>query len=386
MKQSRLKILLLLLLIFSLASCGKSNDSSEVIIAPNTPQPVLSASATTETTSSPKPSISTSTPKIEQSLDISTFFSTENAFLQSVSLGTKSAITSSYVEFTKSSKGIESVQRRTFYSDAQAPSVEVLTFDGENIRRTAVLDDISYTYNFISKNNTNEILLCAPITIGTTWDIPQGKSSITSTNLQLILPFGKINAVEVSTKYDNGETRRHYFSSGIGLVAEYRMNASSEIIGGFELQEREIDRIYTQKIRFFYPVQNASNDSLIQYTSQDVRFVPNMDMRKLFSEKLSTPPVNSALIPISSTVKIQDIHLSDQSVSVDFSSELVTQMDLSRQEEKLLLQSLANTFGEYYQKSKVYLTVEQENYESRYFFFLDDEYWTPNSMNTSPYA
>lgn len=386
MKRLRLKILLLLLFVFPLTSCGKSNDKNEVIIAPNTPQPIQSESITAETSASPKPSSVTSIPKVEQNLDISTFFSTENAFLQSTILGTKSTIASSYVEYTKSSKGIDRIQRRTFYSDAQTPTVEVLTFDGQSIRRTTLLENISYTYNFLSKNNMDETLLSTPIAIGTTWDIPQGKSSITSTNLQLTLPFGKISAIEVFTKYDNGETRRHYFSSGIGLVAEYYMNTSSEITSGFELQEREIDRIYTQQIRFFYPIQNTSDASPIQYVSQDVRFVPNMDMRKLFSEKLSTPPTNSTLIPLSSTVKIQDISLSDQSVSVDFSSELVTQMDLSRQEEKLLLQALANTFGEYYQKNKVYITVEQENYESRYFFFLDDEYWTPNSLSTSPYS
>lgn len=385
-------VLLFVCAVISLFGCQKREENtSELVIAPSTPTPSTNKENQT-VHPSPKtiqPSASatvSSTPA--QPLQISSFFSDENAYLSGVFLGAKKSTTyASYLEYITEDDDVITLQRRTFFSDDTLPTVEITQFDGTSIRRIGTLQNIDYTYNYLSTKNEDEILLQEPIALHASWAVTDGESTITSTNVQLTIPFGKINAIEVTTMYDNGEKRLQYFAQGIGLVAEYQSDENNTLLHGTELSERELDRTYSQSIRFYYPDHASFQDDSesIKYIDQTIGFTPNMNIRRMFAERLSTPLSDSTLIPLSSTVQIRSIELINDEVHVDFSSELVTQMDLPRQGEKLLLQALADTFGAYYHKDKVFFTVEEEGYASRYFFFLDDEYWTPNTRQTVAY-
>lgn len=398
LKSRRYTFIYLIGLFLSLAACQKEEANTDhFVVAPHTPMPsqspspalpaaVVSASAAPVQSATPSARPSEDDTSAASSFSMMHFLPAENAFMSFTLLSAKQDAPPStgtvFVEYIKSDAHGTTIQKRTFYETNKAPSVDVWYCDDNALIHTHHAEDIGYTYHYLDQHNLDEILLQQPIQTGTTWDTPDGQSSITSIHTQIDIPLGRISTVEVTTKQKNGQTRKQYFAEGIGLVAEYHMDEQSQIVFGMEAKERELNRRHTQRIRFFFPDQ-ASLD--IKYRTQDVNMDVNMDIPRMFTEKLSLTPSTSTLVPLSSSVSIRSIRLTSDAVHVDFSSELVTQMDLPRQTEKLLLQSLANTFGEYYQRNKVYITVEDETYESRYFLLMDGEYLVPQTSETSPY-
>ncbi|HKM40883.1 MAG TPA: GerMN domain-containing protein, partial [Patescibacteria group bacterium] len=62
-------------------------------------------------------------------------------------------------------------------------------------------------------------------------------------------------------------------------------------------------------------------------------------------------------------------------LEVDFSKELLTEMNAGSSLEGEILKSLVNTLGEFYDVDKVYITVEGQPYESGHFAISSEEFF-----------
>jgi spore germination protein GerM len=62
-------------------------------------------------------------------------------------------------------------------------------------------------------------------------------------------------------------------------------------------------------------------------------------------------------------------------VNVDFSEELITDLQAGSGTESLVLQSIVNTIGSYYGADEVLLTVEGQPYESGHMAMSEGETW-----------
>ncbi len=364
-------------LVVALGACNPQTTDAPVIAPVETerltpsPTPILTPSPTPTPASTPEPS------PIHYEID--QFFPKDNFFFQ-YTIRPSDDSEGSYVEYRASDGGDDCIQRRVKGGN---PRVEVYRFDGEAIRRVQTLKNVGYTYNLIPKSpKEGEVLLKAPIELDATWKVEGGESRITSLDHNVKLPLGRMRTVEVLTTYDDGTKLRRLFYPSVGLVAEYAYSASGDLVRSIEANQYERDRAFSQTIHFFFVDET---DRSIYYITKSVKVATNTDMTKVFLERLASKPGKN-LIPLSSSVRINSIKLHDGAVTIDFSSALVRQMELSRFNWRPFLQALSNTFGEYYQVDRVYFTLDGEGFATKETFLLmDGEYFGVETDEARPF-
>ena len=82
-------------------------------------------------------------------------------------------------------------------------------------------------------------------------------------------------------------------------------------------------------------------------------------------------------------VRIKSLYLNkDNVVYLDFTKELVSEMNAGASYENMILQSITNTFGNYYGVEKVYITVEGSPYASGHYLMKKGEFFTVDLKNS----
>jgi spore germination protein GerM len=91
-------------------------------------------------------------------------------------------------------------------------------------------------------------------------------------------------------------------------------------------------------------------------------------------EKLSKNVNDDLLVLASSNTRINSMYLGDDGIAyIDFSAELVTEMNVGAGYEGLILQAITNTVGNYYGTDEVYITVDGKPYESGHLLMMEGE-------------
>lgn len=272
-------------------------------------------------------------------------------------MGNEFAAYDEYVDFMKDTK----IQLRM--NNGGTEIVRVLE------RKDGVLKEIIYepeTYykeNFLDKEaNVNRILLMEPVKVGTTWNNEGEKNTITSVDKEIVTPYGTFDAVEVTreTMSESGSyTNIDYFAEGVGLVKTVNIGEGYEVSSSLEkVEEKAVNK---EVVNFYYP--NASDERIFLYR-KELSFTTNDIPRNLLIEAYKDLPKEAAPV-LSKNTLVNYLYLNeDGMVYVDLSKEFLAEMNAGAGYEMLILQSLANTFGDYYGASKVILTVDGKTYES----------------------
>ncbi|MHB1364926.1 MAG: GerMN domain-containing protein [Eubacteriales bacterium] len=220
--------------------------------------------------------------------------------------------------------------------------------------------EVYFRENFLnSEFHTDEekIILMEPIKVGMNWTLmDSSKKTITSISFGLETPSGHYEAVEVTTSNDQGEiTNLDYYVKDVGLVKTVFSPGDNQISS--TLSKVLEDELYEQTISFFYP--NA-NDNILYYEDKIIRFSTNAETSTVLESAYS------ALGKVFSVnTKINSLKIDSENIlSIDLNQAFVTEMSAGAMYESLILQSIANTFGKYYNAEKVSLTIEGKNYES----------------------
>ncbi len=102
-------------------------------------------------------------------------------------------------------------------------------------------------------------------------------------------------------------------------------------------------------------------------------------MGSRFVNQLRTVPSGKGLLALDD-LSIKSIRLDGRGyVHVDFTSSLTNIVSsVGRATESLILIALTNTFCDYYQTNRLYITIAGEQYESPYRFFMEGDYLSPN--------
>ena len=230
--------------------------------------------------------------------------------------------------------------------------------------RTYIRGEAYYRFDYTSMTQKEEVLLKEPLEMGTTWILEDGLTrSITAVDKQIETPAGKFSAIEVTTKRKDS-TDRDYYSIGTGLVkTEYNSNdATMTVIT--ELEKIEKDVPYKHTVRFYFPQFNKDRTV---YMEREVEIKTNQDMKWQFQKELKTIPEAGGLTKtLTKNTQVLGVRLDDENdtVTVDLSSNFVNEMNAGTSLEGMLLSSVTNTFGNYYMKSKVIITIDGKPYES----------------------
>lgn len=210
-----------------------------------------------------------------------------------------------------------------------------------------------------SENDEIEVLIKAPIKVGTSWKSSGNRtSSITSTQVSITTPVGTFDALEVTTQ-GSEDKEISYYALNIGLIKSVFSSDSYTVSSTLS----EINEIpLTQTIRFYYP--NSDGETL-SFIDKQVAFKTNDVTRKKIEAAYKEVPNNQVGDVLSKNTKILSLYLNkDGYVYVDFSKELISEMNAGTAFETMIIQSLVNTIGGYYDVNEVYLTVAGKPYNT----------------------
>lgn len=253
----------------------------------------------------------------------------------------------------------DTIQYRTNNGGSQI--VEVFKKNADNITRNLFRGEVYYRENLTSKEDKEkDIIIKDPVQVGNSWTLADGsKREITGVARPIETSLGTYDTVEITTTTKKAKVQE-YYAKDIGLVK--RVYLENDLTVTSSLSKIEVDIPLVQTVRFFYPDKNMEN---IIYHDKEIEFKTN-DMTKIILEreyKDIGKDNASPVLPVSA--KILSLYLNkDGAVYIDFSKELISQMNAGAGSEGLILQSIVNTFGNYYGVEKVYLTVENKPYES----------------------
>lgn len=236
-----------------------------------------------------------------------------------------------------------------------------------------------YRENFLDvSSQSEEILLMEPLEKGTSWILEDGrKREIASIDAMVSIPLGTYEAIEVVTTGENGTTR-DYYSEGTGLVKTVFEYDGSEVSSS--LKEIENNATRTQLIQFYFPNVDLGK---IFIKNKEVPFKTNDITSQVLEEAYKSSIVSNVGEVFTTNTKINKLFLNeDEQVEIDLNSAFLSEMNAGAQYESMILQSIANTFGNYYGVDDVILTIDGKPYSSGHIEFKEGESIRVNYENT----
>lgn len=227
-----------------------------------------------------------------------------------------------------------------------------------------------------------ETLLKEPLVKGTEWKLEDGRRRfISGIDVKISTPSGDYKALEVTT--EGGDyTNMDYYVRGIGHVLSRYKSGESEITTSLKSIQKSVR--LDQTVKFYYP--DFMKDRVV-FIKEKISLKTNEDINKIFEEHFKNPPSKDLSSLISSNTKILKLSFnpSENKVYINFSKELVTEMNAGTTLEGMLIQSITNTLGDYFNVDKVFISIEGKPYESGHILLNSSESFFVDYKNVSEY-
>lgn len=281
----------------------------------------------------------------------------------------------SYTIYTDYIKG-DRIQLRK--NNGGTEVVNVIENKGGELKIIFSKEEAYFREDFTSKaSNKGEILLKEPLVKGTSWTLSDGrKRYISNVDVSVDTPAGSFKALEITTEGKDFKDL-DYYALNTGLVKSIYSAKGMEVSS--TLKEAKENSPLTQTVKFYYP---NINDDKIYYTQRKLTFKTNDITKAVFEKYFKEAPSKSVGKLIGPNVKIKSLYLNGNVVYVDFTKELISEMNAGSGYEGLILQSITNTLGDYYNVDKVYITVEGNPYESGHVLMKKGQTFTVKLKNT----
>lgn len=302
-------------------------------------------------------------------LAISDYFPlTQNVHYLYEGIGNEFAAYDTWVDFVGKGK----IQQRISNGGTVVSRVFQLSEDA--LTKTFSREEAYYRENFLETTSGDpEVMLMTPLKAGTRWTLPDGRiRSIVSTDVTVTVPLGTYTALQVITEDPNNasNTTTDYYVKDIGLVKTVFLMGQSEISSSLKEVVKDVPQVQT--LEFYYPDVNAGTYTPI---AKALKFYTNDSTSEILEKAYKQVPTGKLGAVFTPNTKILHLSLNqDGKVVIDLSKEFRTQMNAGSEYEGMILQSIANTFGMYYNRAEeVILTVEGLPYSSGHFEFQEGE-------------
>lgn len=222
-------------------------------------------------------------------------------------------------------------------------------------------------------DEAGEVLLQAPLMAGTSWTLNDGRiRRISALDVPVTTPAGDFSALEVTTDSDSG-VMKQYYAPGVGLV---QMTFTGDYEISQVLRQRLVPRYRSVPMTFYYGRLTARDSEMVSKTI-DAEFRTNIGIREVLTRYFREPAAPDLPPLISQNTVINDVRLDPVMgvVTIDFSPELVTEMNAGSTFEALVIRSIVNTVGMAYGVEQVAITLDQRPYESGHIAIGPGEYF-----------
>lgn len=261
--------------------------------------------------------------------------------------------------------------------------VQILEYKDGELKKVYTEGEFYHIENLLKENvkedENAEIILKEPLKVGMSWKLPNGKNrTITGSGVEINTPYKKFKALEVTTELGDKEKQIDYYVKGIGHVASIYSSGDFEVKTLLERLEKNKPLVHG--IRFYYPEEKGTK---LVYKNIDLQFRTNDSIESIFENGFKNPPSSKAISLISKNTKINSIVLDKDNgiVKVDFSKELIEEMNAGSLLETQILDSIVYTFTDYYGVDKVYISTDGKPYSSGHYEIRENEYFTREDEN-----
>jgi len=296
----------------------------------------------------------------------------ENEKYEYVGKGNEYAAFRSSVDFIKDNR----IQLRK--NNGGTEVVNVLEYKDGALKLIFSKEECYYREDFTTKpSNKDEFLLKEPLVKGTSWTLSDGrKRYISNVEVPITTLLGSYKALEVTTEKGADKTL-DYYALNTGLVETIYNSKDSEVKSSINSITPNLT--LNQEVKFYYPDGNSGK---LYFIKKELNFKTN-DITKLAFEKVfKEAPLKDLNKLLGPNVKIKSLYLNGSTVYVDFTKDFVQEMNAGSGTESLILQCITNTLGEYYNASKVYITIENAPYSSGHIIKKKGETFTVSTKNS----
>lgn len=251
---------------------------------------------------------------------------------------------------------------------------EVFEYREDEIVRTFQMGEVYYRDNFASigtagDTSAEEIVLQAPIEVGTNWAGAESTYEITAVNHKVVVPAGTYETIEVTNTFEDSVTKR-YYAEDVGLVLEVTELEDGEVSSELEAIETDVPEVLPFTV--YVPDAQAMG---MDTAAAELRLMTNDPARVAITELLSGEMEeydNLGILPAGT--QINYLFKNDSGiVEADVSSEFVENMNAGSTGEMFFLFNLVNTLAEYYGTGEVLLTVDGEPYQGAHMLLQEGE-------------
>ena len=215
--------------------------------------------------------------------------------------------------------------------------VKVLENKNGELRLIVSKVECYYRENFTSIiNNKPEILLKEPLIKGTTWTLTGNrKRYISNVEVYVTTPLGKYKTLEVTTEGKNEKTLE-YYAPNVGVVRTVFISNAGQVSSSLSKIENNV--LFIQSLEFYYPNIDEIN---INYVYKQLKFKTNDITRMKIETAYKELPEGDIFRVLSPNAKIKSLYLNkDGMVYVDFTKELVSEMNVGAAYEVQVLQCI----------------------------------------------
>lgn len=268
-------------------------------------------------------------------------------------------------------------------ADTATITVEIYEYREDSVVRNFTRMETYFRENFIdtgyaSEGDEGAILLQLPIEVGNTWESTSGSVyEITDSYVPIETNAGTFEAIEVTSTSEDGENvGRSYYAEGIGLVQrETNINDEElepQVSTLYSIQEDEPENLTFSTYTLNTDATGHEQQVVELYlNTNDPARIALADVLRGNHDATEGSPV------IDESVEINFMYLDEKDVAhIDFSEELITEMNAGSGAESLILQAIVNTIASYYRTppvEEILLTVEGQPYTSGHITYEEGE-------------
>lgn len=301
----------------------------------------------------------------------------ENTIMKYIGVNNDFSQMMTFVEFMEENR----LQVKVLHDNR--PKLVVLEYENGELREIYSEDEFYHRENMLKSNmEKRDILLKEPLDIGNSWDTIDGyKRSITGIDVDIDLPFGSLKALEVTTQLGEGKVQRDYYVKNIGYVGTIYLESGFEIKTLLEAVEKGPLKT---SLRFYYP---SVEDMETVYVDKEVEIETNEEIIDIMEYNMKNPGHEKLLPSISENTSINSLELDRgaERAKIDFSSDLVEDMNAGSSMEIEILRSIVNTVGNYYKVEGVYISINGEPYSSGHFSLNEDEFFSVDDIGVEEF-
>lgn len=303
---------------------------------------------------------------IEKEITISDYYPFHvNAYYDYEGIGNEFAEQQTYFEF------IEGNRAQIKIANPGTTMIKVLEYTENTLTEVYYEAEFYHIENMInSSSEKKDILLKEPLEVGNSWSDSEGhKRSITAVDKDVDTPYGQSKAIEVTTELGESTRTKRYYAKDVGLVASIYEDENGQV----KTLLKSIKEMPLQsEILSYYPSKSGIATLSIK---TKIEFRTNDKIEKILEYTLKNPP-SDKLTPVLSEGTVINTIVLDRGkwiLKVDFSEELLSEMNMGSSGEREMLKSLVNTLGTFYDTDQVYISIDGKPYESGHYGLKEGE-------------